>query len=707
MQSTHQQRKTYFVSGVCCSTEEALVRKTLDTLVGPEQYRFNSITCELSIPQSVDGAHVVQHLRQAGFGARSKQELNREEPFWTRHADAVVTAVAGTLAIAGFVIERETTSTDLSHLLLLTSILIGGWKIFRKAYAAAQSLTLDMNVLMSIAVLGALLIGKWTEGAAVIVLFAISLALESYSTSRTRTAIRSLMRVSPDRASVLRGEREELVDARDISPGDCIVIRPGERIPLDGTVTEGLSSVDESPITGESVPVTKAPGAHIFAGSINERGSLQVRVTHRFEETTIARIIHLVEEAQRKRAPIQHFVDRFARLYTPIILGIALVVALVPPLLFHEPISNWFYRALVLLVIACPCALVISTPVTIISALTTAARHGILIKGGRYLEILSKVRAVAFDKTGTLTEGRTRVTDVVPLNSLSRNEVLQLVAAIEQRSEHHLAAAVIVEATRSGVSTNQINVEAFEAMPGLGVKASIKGKTYYVGNHKLCRERGYHSPLVEHSLTTFSRQGKTVVVLGTGSEALGIIAIQDTARHQSKGAIERLRRLGVRHMMMLSGDNDATVQRIAAEVGIDDFAAGLLPAQKVRAVEDFKQRYTTVAMVGDGINDTPALAASSVGIAMGTSGTDAALETADVVLMADDISKLPTLFGLSRKAMRIIKQNIALALSLKLLFLVLSVLGSATLWMAVLADDGAALGVILNGLRILSYKDQA
>lgn len=700
-------RKTFFVSGVCCTTEEAVLRKTLDELIDPEHYSFNSVTCELSIPRTIDDTLLLRRLREAGLGARSKQDLDREEPFWARHAHLIVTAVAAVLALAGIILEWDVASSVPSHLLLLASIVVGGWTPFRKAYAAIRTLTLDMNVLMTTAVLGALLIGKWEEGAAVIVLYALSLSLEAYSASRTRTAIRSLMRLSPDEATILHNDHEEHVRARDIKPGDIIIIRPGDRIPLDGVVVHGQSYTDESPITGESVPIEKVIGDAVYAGSINEHGSLHVRVTHRSEETTIARIIHLVEEAQQKRAPIQHFVDRVARIYTPAVLAGAILVALVPPLLLQDTFSTWFYRALVLLVIACPCALVISTPVTIVSALTTAARRGILIKGGKYLETLSKVQAIAFDKTGTLTEGRPTVTDVVPLNSLDRNEVLRFIAAIEQRSEHHLAAAVLREAAREGLRTDQVSVDAFEAIPGLGVKASIGGETYYVGNQTLCRERGYHSPLVERSLATFLEQGKTVAVLGRGTEALGIIAIQDTARRQSKDAIRRLRHLGIRHMMVLSGDNEATVRQIAAEVGIDDCEAGLLPLQKVKAVEDFTQRYGTVAMVGDGINDTPALAASSVGIAMGASGTDTALETADVVLMADDVGKLPTLFGLSRKAIEIIKQNIALALSLKLLFLVLSVFGLATLWMAVLADDGAALAVILNGLRILSYKDEA
>jgi Cd2+/Zn2+-exporting ATPase len=538
----------------------------------------------------------------------------------------------------------------------------------------------------------------------VIVLFSLSLMFESYSSSRSRRAIQSLMTLSPDHASLLSGGAEKLVPARDVSVGDTIVVRPGERIALDGTVVQGSSFVDQSPITGESTRVAKEVGAAVFAGSISERGSIQVRVTRRFEDTTLARIIHLVEEAQLKRAPVQTFVEMFARVYTPIVLGTAVLVAVLPPLLFHAAFIDWLYRALVLLVIACPCALVISTPVAIVSAITHAARSGVLIKGGMHIETLSKVRAVAFDKTGTMTEGKPKVTDIIPLDSLAKEEILRLAAALEHRSEHHLATAVLAEAARLSLRYSDVTVEAFEAIPGMGVSATIAGTTYHLGNHELCEQRGFCSPAVEETLERLSHEGKTAIVLGRNREALAVLAIRDVARHDSTQAIKRLKALGIQHTVLLSGDENATAQRLAHEVGIDCCDAGLLPEQKVAAVEKLKERYGTVAMVGDGVNDAPALAAASVGIAMGVSGTDAALETADVVLMADDLTKLPGIVALSRKTLSIIRQNIAIALSLKLVFLILSVAGFSTLWMAVLADDGAALAVIFNGLRLLSLN---
>lgn len=700
-----QDRKTFFVSGVCCSTEEAVLRKKLDAAIGASVYSLNPVTCELTVSGHVSDEEVLRHVRSVGFGVQSRDELESGGSFWNRHRDALCTATAAAFTSTGILLETLSIPVYISRGFLLAAILVGGWKIFLKAFKATRVLALDMNVLMSLAVVGALIIGRWTEGAAVIVLFALALALESYSAARTRNSIRALLRLSPEQASVLKDGREELMNAHDVALGDLMIIRPGERIPLDATVVEGRSTIDESPVTGESMPVFKEAGAGVFAGSINQRGSLKVRATKRFEDSTIARIIHLVEEAQHKRAPVQHFVDRFARIYTPAVVVMAAGIAILPPVLLHQPFGEWFYKALVLLVTACPCALVISTPVTIVSALTHAARRGILIKGGKYVEVLSSVRAVAFDKTGTLTLGKTQVTDVVPLNSLSRESILRIVAAIEQRSEHPLASAILAEAQRSGISADELAVELFEALPGYGIKAVIGGTTYFLGNEKLWRERGMSSPLIEHSMEALSHSGKTAIIFGTETEPLGMIAVQDTAREHSKHMVDRLRHAGIMHVAMLSGDHETTVRQFAEEVGIEEYSAGLLPAQKVDAVRTLMQRHKVVAMVGDGINDAPALAASSVGIALGGSGSDAALETADVVLMADDVGKIPTLFTLSRKTMSIITQNISLALSLKVLFLILSVTGTATLWMALLADDGAALAVILNGLRILSHKD--
>jgi len=697
--------KRLFVSGVCCATEESLLRKKLDALVGPECYSFNQVTSELMIRGDTDVSKVMKELQAVGFGTRSKTVPLENMSLWQSHADALSNGVAAIFAIAGIVLEATSGGILATRGLLLGAILLGGWKIFLRAFLSARLRSLDMNFLMASAVVGAMVIGKWAEGAAVIVLFGLSLTLESYSVTRTRRAIQALMSSAPSETTVLRDGKELIVPSVEVLPGEILLVRPGERIGLDGIVVQGHSSVNESAITGESTPVVKEPGSSVFAGSINDRGSLRVRVTKGFEDTLLARIIHLVESAQQKRAPVQTFVERFARIYTPAVLGIAVLVAVFPPLLFGESFVQWFYRSLVLLVIACPCALVISTPVTIVSAITCAARRGVLIKGGLQIETLSKVRAICFDKTGTLTAGKPKVTDILPLDSISSERALQLVAAMEYRSEHHFAAAILAEAERRSIVYDSLPVESFEAVPGMGIQAVIEGKLYHLGNHRFCEERGYCSPAVESKLGALSREGKTGVVFGEGKKAIAIIALQDTARFESKTTVARLKQRGIDHMVLLSGDQEAAAKAVANEVGLTTYRAGLLPEQKVKAVEDLRSQHGTVAMVGDGINDAPALAVSSVGIAMGITGTDATLETADVVLMTDGIGKLPFLLGLSRRAMRIVKQNIAAALLLKAVFLVLSISGVATLWMAVLADDGAALVVIANGLRLLVYRE--
>jgi Cd2+/Zn2+-exporting ATPase len=538
----------------------------------------------------------------------------------------------------------------------------------------------------------------------VIVLFSVALMLESYSTTRTRRAVQALMDLAPQNASVVRNRIEITVPAVDVVVGETVRIRPGERIPVDGVVLEGASAVHQGAVTGESLPVEKSAGAPVFAGTVNGQGTLLVRVGKNYEETTIAHIIHLIEHAEQQRAPVQSFVDRFAAVYTPAVLGVAFLVAVVPPLAFGLPFVEWLYRALVLLVIACPCALVISTPVTIVSALTNAARQGILIKGGRHLEALSSARTVAFDKTGTMTEGRPRVTDLVPLNTMSEHDLLRLMAAIEHHSEHHLAGAVLEEATRRDVHFRDLPISDFEALPGRGVRANIHGTSFFFGNHQLCEEEGFCSPAVERTLATLLQEGKTAVVLGRKGGALGIVAMRDDVRRNARDALAGLRRLGVSRTVMLSGDHPSVAEQIAREVGITEWYADLLPQEKVQVVQNLRARHNSVVAVGDGINDAPALASSSVGIAMGGVGSDAALESADVVLMGDDLSRLPHLVAMSRRAMAIIRQNVLLALSLKVLFLILSLLGAASLWMAILADDGAALLVVLNGLRMLQFR---
>jgi Zn2+/Cd2+-exporting ATPase len=484
----------------------------------------------------------------------------------------------------------------------------------------------------------------------------------------------------------------------EVAVGDTIIVRPGEKIPLDGRVAVGESHVNQAPVTGESLPIDKSPGDDVFAGTINGRGALEVVVTRPRRDTTLARIIHLVERAQAQRAPSQAFVDRFARWYTPAVLVLAVGIATIPPLA-GAPAGPWLYRALVLLVISCPCALVISTPVSIVSALAAAARKGVLIKGGVHLERTGAVRCVAFDKTGTLTKGRIHVTDVEPLDGLSAETVLGLAASLEIRSEHPIARAIVRRAEAAGIAVTA--ADSFQALPGRGAEARIAGSPAVVGSHRLFEERGLCSPKIHDRLDDLAARGRTAILVARGSEAIGVIGVADELREASRDAVDLLRQQGVSRVALLTGDNTETANAIARETGVDEVRAELLPEDKVAAIEDLRRRYGTVAMVGDGVNDAPALATADVGIAMGAAGSDAALETADVALMADELLKIPYAVRLSRATVRNIRANIAFSLALKAAFLGLAVAGVATLWMAVVADMGASLIVIANGLRLL------
>ncbi len=694
----------YYISGICCSTEESVLRRKLDAIVGPEHYTYNPLTSELILRRSPGSAIVQAEVTRSGFGIRESRDIAEEESGWPKYRELGFIGVSIVLAVCGIVAEAMVSTPIVSRGLLLLSIVLGGWRVFVKAWHSARSFSLDMNFLMAIAVLGAIAIDKWAEGAAVIVLFGLSLVLESMSMKRTRRAVLSLMATAPPEATVVRDGKEFVAPSATIQVGETILIRPGERVPLDGKVTSGRSTVDQSAISGESMPVLKEEGAVVFAGSVNERGALRVRVSRVADDSMIARIVHLVEEAQQKKAPVQMFVERCARIYTPAVVLLAALTALLPPLLLEESFSGWFYKALTLLVIACPCALVISTPVTIVSAITRAARMGLLVKGGRQLEVLSKVKAVAFDKTGTLTEGKPRVTDIVALNSMGREEILRLAAALELHSEHHVASAILTEAAIASVQHGDVSVEQFESVPGRGIEGVIDGNRYFLGNLEFCEEKGFCSPRVRSELHSLTTEGKTAIVFGKKGEAIAVLGLRDTARGESAAVVERLREAGVEHMVIISGDRHESVSNVAREVGLAHTLSAQLPEQKLRAIEDLRKRYGVVAMVGDGVNDAPALAAASVGIAMGFSGTDAALESADVVIMSDDIGKVSTLLQLSSKAMAVVRQNIAFALTIKAVFLILSYAGLATLWMAVLADDGAAVVVILNGLRLLAYS---
>lgn len=582
---------------------------------------------------------------------------------------------------------------------------VGGWGNLRRAYRSLPRLDFNMSVLMSAAVLGAMAIGQWEEGAVVAFLYSVSELLESWTLARARQSIRQLMDLAPRMARVRRpgGEEAELpVEA--VRVGDVIVVRPGEKIAMDGRILRGESAVNQAAITGESVPVEKHPGDAVFAGTLNTYGSLEVEVTRLVQDTTLAKIIHLVEEAQARRAPSQAFIDRFAAAYTPTVLALAGALAVVPPLLFGLEWSPWIYRGLSLLVVACPCALVVSTPVAIVSAIAGAARHGVLIKGGIYLEEAGQLTAVAFDKTGTLTRGRPAVKQVIPLGPLSEAELLQLATSLESRSEHPLAEAVVRSARECGLTVAP--VEGFRALPGLGTEGRVGGQTFYAGSLRLFEELGVDTGQVTDLVHRLQEEGHTVILVGTQQRCLGVIAVADEVREGSRAAVAALKQAGIRKTILLTGDHLATARAMAAQVGVDEYRAGLLPHEKVAAVEELLRQYGKVAMVGDGINDAPALARATVGIAMGGAGSDTALETADIVLMADDLTRLPFTVHLSRAALRVIRQNITFSLAVKALAVLAVFPGWLTLWLAILADMGASILVTLNGIRLLAVRPE-
>ncbi|MCX8068776.1 MAG: cation-translocating P-type ATPase [Anaerolineae bacterium] len=630
-----------------------------------------------------------------------------------RHPRALPTAISGFLLMLALMVYLLAGPASLRNGLLIAAAIIGGYPVARAGWAALRATRRpDMNALMTIAITGALAIGEYAEAGVVVFLFSGGELLEALTRDRARGAIRALMALRPSEATRWTPKGEERVPVEALAMGDLVLIRPGERIPADGRIREGHSAVDQSPITGESMPVDKGPGDEVFAGTVNGPGALTVEVTRAASDSTLARIIHLVEEAQEQRAPSQRLVDRFAVVYTPAVVVGALLVATVPPILGLGPFLDWLYRALVLLVIACPCALVLSTPVAVVSGLTAAARAGILIKGGVYLEELARLRAVAFDKTGTLTLGEPRLVGGQCANhTADRNpqecpeclDLLAKAAAVEVRSGHPLARAVVRAAEELGVADRYGRAEAVESAPGRGVQGQVAGHAVKVGSHAYVHgEREEEDDPFCRRVDAVAARGRTAVVVEDvccGNRAYGVVA--DTLRPEAAAVVGALKGMGIHRTVMLTGDNRAVAEQVARTAGVDEFRAELLPQQKVGAVADLLARYGTVAMVGDGVNDAPALARASVGIAMGAVGSDVALETADVALMGDDLWGVPRAVHLGRRTVSIIRENVAFSLATKAAFLVLAVAGLATLWMAVFADVGVSLLVILNGMRLL------
>ncbi|MGL4860687.1 MAG: heavy metal translocating P-type ATPase [Enterobacteriaceae bacterium] len=688
-----------------CPTEEALIRKKLGNMAQVKSMEFNLMQRKLTVvhvPNALDS--VVDAVRSLGFepelpdasGKLSTAESEPAKPLWPL-------ALAAVIAVGAEAVDWLGLPTWSGALLALIAIATCGLGTYKKGWTALRNGNMNINALMSIAVTGAVLIGQWPEAAMVMVLFTLAELIEAKSLERARNAIKGLMQLTPEQATVQQpdGSWRE-VDASSATLGSLVRIKPGERIGLDGQIVRGRSSINQAPITGESLPVDKAEGDAVFAGTLNESGSFEYRVTAIANDSTLARIIHAVEEAQGAKAPTQRFVDQFSRIYTPAVITLAVLVALLPPLLISSAgWYEWIYKALVLLVIACPCALVISTPVTIVSGLATAARRGILIKGGVYLEEGRKLSWLALDKTGTITHGKPEQTDFSQLTStVSARESQRWAISLAGRSDHPVSQAIARAGLHNDISSEP--VEAFEALPGRGVKGMIAGREFFLGNHRMVEELNACSPALEIRIEALERQGKTVVLLVSDAQVLALFAVADTVKESSRAAIADLHTLGIK-TMMLTGDNSHTAQAIATQVGIDEARGNQLPEDKLQAIETIGQG-AVIGMVGDGINDAPALARANIGFAMGAMGTDTAIETADVALMDDDLRKIPEFVRLSRSTHGILVQNITLALAIKAIFLALTLSGAGTMWMAVFADVGASLLVIANGLRLMKYK---
>lgn len=713
-----------------CAEEVNVLKGAVGKLPGIGNLDFNLLNGTMTVQYDagqVNEEVILDAVRQAGLEANPVVETCPsgvcavEDGWWNRRGRAFMCWISGALVLMGFV-AHAFMHGDLLHALVggegmahhafplpviflyAAAVLSGGWYVAPKAWLALRRLRADMNLLMTIAVIGAMLIGQWFEAGTVAFLFAFSLLLESWSVGRARRAIRALVNLTPPTARYICPHDGDIMEkpVAEVPLGATVLVRPGERIPLDGIVTKGRTSVNQAPITGESIPVSKEPGGEVFAGTINEDGSIEFKSTKPAADTTLARIIRMVEQAQSRRAPVEQWVEKFARFYTPAMIAVAFLIAIVPPL-FGGMWSRWFYEALVILVIACPCALVISTPVSIVAALTAAARAGVLIKGGAFLEAVGRVNVFALDKTGTLTKGHPEVQEIVPFNGHTQPELLARAAALEEHSEHPLAAAILKKARAENVP--HLVAQDFRALKGRGAEAMIEGRLFWVGSHRLLHDKGVEESEMHTQAQRMEDAGHSLVVVGSDRHVCGLISVADTIRPEAAALVRQLKVAGVRHVAMLTGDNQGTADAVGCAVGVDEVRAELLPEDKMQAIQDIQRNHGPVAMVGDGVNDAPALATATIGIAMGAAGTDAAVETADIALMSDDLARLPWLVRHARRSLRIIRQNIIFALGLKAAFMALALLQVATLWMAIAADMGASLLVIFNALRLLHTRE--
>lgn len=698
--------KTYRIEGLSCANCAGKFEKNVKQLPGVTNATVNFGASKIS----VEGQTTIEELEEAGAFENLIIRNDQENPEQVRSKESFIKRNIALIISLGFILVAVISQLSLGEDHLLTkalyilAIIIGGYDLFKEGFSDLIKLDFSMESLMTIAIIGAAFIGEWAEGSIVVILFAISEALERFSMDKARQSIRSLMDIAPKEALIRRNNVEQLISVDKIDIDDIMIIKPGQKIAMDGLVINGHSSVNQAAITGESVPVEKQLDDEVFAGTLNEEGVLEVKVTKKVTDTTIAKIIHLVEEAQGERAPAQAFVDKFAKYYTPFIIIMALMIVVVPPLFFGGDWNKWLYQGLSILVVGCPCSLVISTPVSIVSAIGNAAKNGVLVKGGVYLEEIGHLRAIAFDKTGTLTKGKPVVTDFITTSSDTGINYLSIISSLESLSQHPLASAILNEADKTNVDYKSIQIEDFQSITGKGLTGIYQNIRYYIGSPKLFSASVIEETAVKVQYRQFQEQGKTAMYFGTDEQILGVIAVADEVRDSSADVISELHKLSIEHTIMLTGDNTKTAESIGRQLGVTEIKGDLMPQEKLDSIKALRTTYNKVAMVGDGINDAPALAASTVGIAMGGAGTDTALETADVALMGDDLQKLPFIVRLSRQTLKVIKQNITFSLGIKLLALLLVIPGWLTLWIAIVADMGATLLVTLNGLRLMKVK---
>ncbi|AUB54948.1 ATPase [Methanobacterium subterraneum] len=632
-----------------------------------------------------------------------------KQPRWKNKPLAIILTSA-VIFIVGIILERFMNQGLLAELAFLAVVAVAGFEIINGAFKGLSKLRFNMNLLITIAAAGAFLIGHGEEGAAVMFLFYVAEFLEDYASERAQRSIAALLKLAPETAHVIRNGHEMEIHTHAVNLDELVVIRPGDKVPLDGLVVRGISAVDQSPITGESMPVTKRKGDQVFAGTINTEGYLEIRVNRKSNETIISRIIELVRQSKEKKSRTESFIDRFASYYTPAVILIAILVATLPPFLLGMSFNDWFYRALVLLVVSCPCALAISTPVSMVSGITSATRNGVLIKGGEYVEEMKKVKVMVFDKTGTLTEGQLEVTNIINFNNSSKDEILTIAASLESHSKHPLAKAILQRAKDDDLKLEEVH--NFKSITGIGLKGKINGNQFQVGNKSLFENSillsDHKSPdgKIREINEEYEKEGKTTILVGNETAIIGLIVLADRIRDNAKKTVEYLKNNGIR-IVMLTGDNECTAKRVASHLGLNEYYHSLLPDDKVQKIDELVKSHGHVVMVGDGVNDAPALARANIGIAMGAAGSDVAIESADIALMHDDLSKLEYLLKLSRKTMGVVQQNVALSIVVKSSFALFAVLGFVTLWMAVgIGDMGLSLAVILNAIRIGSGKIQ-